>query len=66
MTYREKIQEMISTIHKLYDDAGALRDMATSEEKIYWNQFRGNFYTAANPLQQMDDNMTDKRGETTI
>lgn len=66
MTYREKIQEMISQIDKLYDDANWLRDLATIEEKKYWNEFRGNFFDASQPLRKLDDNMTDSRGMTQI
>lgn len=59
MTYREKIQEMISQINKLYNDAEWLRDLATSEEKEYWNQHRGIFYDAALPLKRLDNSLTE-------
>jgi hypothetical protein len=66
MTYRDKIQEMILQIEKLYDDAGWLRDLATGDEKKYWNEFRGNILETSEPLRRLDDNMTDNRAKTEI
>lgn len=40
MTLMEKVQSMVEQIDKLYDDANWLRDLATGEEKKYWNEFR--------------------------
>lgn len=59
MTYREKIQNMIDQINQLYEDAEGLRDMATSEEKQYWNDHRRIFYDAAQPLRKLDNILTE-------
>lgn len=58
MTYREKIQQMIQQINKLYNDAEGLRDMALMQEKEYWNKHRGIFYDAAKPLRMLDDSLS--------
>lgn len=60
MTYREKIQQMVEQINKLYNDANWLRDMAMDDEKDYWNKHRGIFYDAAKPLMQLDNMLTDR------
>jgi very-short-patch-repair endonuclease len=66
MTLREKVQSMVEQIDKLYDDANWLRDLATGEEKKYWNEFRGNFFDVAQPLRKLDDSMSDSRAQTKI
>ena len=53
MTYGDKIEEMIATIQKLYDDAEWLRDIATTEEKEFFNKLRGNMYDADAPLRKL-------------
>ena len=46
MRYREKIHRLIKTIQSIYDDAEWLRDIATEDEKPYWNEVRRIFYSA--------------------
>lgn len=66
MTYREKIQEMIEQIDKLYDDAEWLRDVADEDEKRYLNKFREKFFDAGRPLRQLDYNISDKRASMIV
>lgn len=66
MTYREKIQEMIEQINKLYDDAEWLRDLATEEEKKHWNDHRRIFYDAAQPLRRLDNSLSKNRANEKI
>lgn len=66
MTYREKIQEMIKTIESIYTDAEWLRDIATEEEKIHWNQVRKIFYDADNPLRKLDRSLSLGRAQQEI
>ena len=63
MTYREKIQSMIEQINQLYNDAEWLRDLATNEEKEYWNKHRGIFYDASQPLRKLDNMLSDNRAK---
>lgn len=63
MTYREKIEEMVSDIQKLYLQAERLRDIATPEEKKYWNQHRGIFFDAEAPLRNLLDTLDEERGD---
>ena len=66
MTYREKIQEMIKKIDSIYDDAGWIRDVATLEEKHYWNEIRKIFYSAGAPLSKLDNSLSPSRAEMEI
>lgn len=66
MTYREKIQELIKRIDSVYDDAEWLRDMATEEEKDYWNKTRGIFYEAGAPLRKLDNSLSQSRANCKI
>lgn len=66
MTYREKIQEMIKIIDTVYDDAEWLRDKATLEEKKYWNEIRGIFYSANAPLKKLDNSLSQNRANMEV
>lgn len=66
MNYREKIQQMVAQINKLYNDAEWLRDFATSDEKEYWNKHRGIFYDAGRPLRMLDDSLSKERAMTCL
>jgi hypothetical protein len=66
MRYREKIQELIKTIQSIYDDAEWLRDIATEEEKPYWNEVRRIFYAANEPLGKLDNKLTQSRADMEI
>jgi hypothetical protein len=66
MTYGEKIAEMKKTISTLYDDAEWLRDMATMEEKKFWNEFRGVIYDVDKPLKGLQRIISDSRDKTEI
>ncbi|MGQ0829417.1 MAG: hypothetical protein ACT4ON_13595 [Bacteroidota bacterium] len=66
MTYREKIQQMVAAINELYDEAEWLRDIATQEEKQYWNNHRRIFYDAAAPLRKLDNSLSDERASTKL
>lgn len=61
MTYREKIQDLIKQIDGIYEDAGWLRDLATDEERVYWNEVRRMFYSAGVPLSKLDDSLSENR-----
>ena len=66
MTYGEKIAEMKKTIASLYDDAEWLRDIATGEEKKFWNEFRGVIYDVDKPLRGLQRLISDARDRTEI
>ncbi|MEN9549080.1 MAG: hypothetical protein RIR12_1671 [Bacteroidota bacterium] len=66
MTYSEKIEEMIRQVDKLYQDAEWLRDLATGEEKKYWNEHRRIFYSADSPLRELNNSLSTERANTTI
>ena len=66
ITYREKIQGMIKEIELLYEAAEWLRDMATEEEKKYWNDHRRIFYSADEPLRKLDNSLSDNRASMII
>ncbi len=66
MTYGEKIAEMKKTIATLYDDAEWLRDMATMDEKKYWNEFRKVIYDVDKPLRGLQHAISEKRENTEI
>ena len=66
MTYGEKIDEMKKTIATLYDDAEWLRDMATEEEKQFWNEFRRVIYDVDKPLRGLQRLISDSRDKTEI
>ncbi len=61
MTYREKIQELSKKVESIYDDAEWLRDVATLEEKKYWNEVRRIFYDADQPLRKLDNSLSQSR-----
>jgi hypothetical protein len=61
MTYRNKIQDLIKMIDTIYDDAEVLRDIATEDEKIYWNEIRKIFYSAGAPLSKLDNSLNPNR-----
>ena len=54
---------MIAT---LYDDAEWLRDMATEEEKQFWNEFRRVIYDVDKPLRGLQRLISDSRDKTEI
>jgi hypothetical protein len=66
MTYREKIQQMIKLINSVYDDAEWMRDLATEEEKVYWNEIRKIFYSAGDPLNKLDNRLPAFRAQMEI
>ena len=66
MTYRNKIQDLIKMIDAIYDDAEILRDMATEDEKIYWNEIRKIFYSAGAPLSKLDNSLNMNRAALDI
>ena len=61
MTYGEKIDEMRKTIATLYDDSEWLRDMATMEEKKFWNEFREIVDKVDKPLRGLLQQMSQNR-----
>jgi len=61
MTYRNKIQDLIKMIDTIYDDAEVLRDIATDDEKSYWNEIRKTFYSAGAPLSKLDNSLNPNR-----
>ena len=61
MTYRNKIQDIIKMIDTIYEDAEILRDLATEEEKTYWNEIRKIFYYAGAPLSKLDNSLNPNR-----
>ena len=66
MTYREKIQEMKQKIQSIYDDAEWLRDIATEDEKKYWNNIRRTFYDADDPLRKLDNSLSQSRADMQV
>jgi hypothetical protein len=66
MTYREKIQEMISRIDAIYEECEPMRDIASEDEKQYWNAMRKTFYDAAQPLRKLDNRLTQSRATMII
>lgn len=66
MTYTEKISEMIQAIAKIYDEAEWMRDLATEDEKAYWNKLRGNLYSADEPLRKLNNDISESRGAMEI
>jgi hypothetical protein len=66
MTYRKKIQNMIKMIDSIYDDAEILRDIATEDEKIYWNELRKIFNYAGAPLSKLDNSLHQNRADLDI
>lgn len=63
MTYRGKIQQLIKTIQSIYDDAEWLRDIASEDEKPYWNEVRRIFYSADEPLRKLDNDIPQSRAD---
>lgn len=61
MTYREKIKQMVQGLQNMYDEADALCDMATLEEKQYWDAFRTKLPDCWYILEKIDNSMADKR-----
>jgi hypothetical protein len=66
MTYRNKIQQLIKMIDTIYDDAEVLRDLATAEEKKYWNEIRNIFYSAGTPLSKLDNSLSQNRASLDV
>lgn len=62
MKYGEKITELINTIEKVYSDAEWLRDIATEEEKKYFNELRRKMYVDySHPLIQLREKLSNER-----
>lgn len=59
MTYREAVQAQIAALQALYDNAEALRDVATEEEKEAWNNLRRGLPVLWDGLQRIDNRMPD-------
>lgn len=57
---------MIKSIDAVYGDAEWLRDIATEEEKQYWNKTRGIFYDASSPLKKLRYLLSDNRANMQI
>ena len=66
MRYREKIHRLIKTIQSIYDDAEWLRDIATEDEKPYWNEVRRIFYSADESLRKLDNDISQSRADMEI
>ncbi|MEI6950811.1 hypothetical protein V9K67_26750 [Paraflavisolibacter sp. H34] len=66
MTYQEKIEEMIKKIESIYDEAEGMRDIADLDEKKYWNELRGIFYDAAEPLKKLNYRLSKERASMEI
>lgn len=62
MTYRDRVQDIIRDIDKLYDRIGGLRDFADTNEKAVYNDSRGILGTLARQWRRFDDNLPDDRG----
>lgn len=56
MTYQQAIQIQIRALQQVYDNIGALRDVATEEDKKHCNVVRGALPSVWNQLQKIDDN----------
>lgn len=59
MTYRDKLQEMIQQLWKIYDEASALRDISAAKDKAFINNFRGGMHNQVSHLTNLDDQLTD-------
>lgn len=59
MTYRDKLQEMIQQLWKIYDEASALRDISDAKDKAFINNFRGGMHNQVSHLTNLDDQLTD-------
>ncbi len=64
-TYRDDIQGIIRSIWKTYDQTGAMRDLASTDEKNAWNTARGHLYRAAIALSELDNNLEPERAQMT-
>lgn len=63
-TYREQIQELINQMNHIYEACGNLRDFATGDEKKYWNETRGTFYSDAQKhLMKLDNSLSEERAK---
>lgn len=61
MTYREAIQIQIKGLMDLYDNAGGLRDVAsTQQEKEAYNAIRGSLPKLWSNLQNIDNKLSAK------
>lgn len=62
MTYREAIQIQIKALQDIYDNAEALRDVASDEvEKAAWNNVRRLLPDVWGPLQKLDNNLSSSK-----
>lgn len=58
ITYGEAIDELIRLSDVIYDQAGGLRDHATSAEKEYWNRARGQASALRDTFQKLDTSLS--------
>jgi predicted nuclease with TOPRIM domain len=66
MTYREKINELKTKLMEVYADAEWLRDVATEDEKKYWNELRGSLYSINTPLNRLDNGLSEARASMEV
>jgi hypothetical protein len=59
MTYREAIQIQIKALQEIYDNAGALRDVATGLDKEAYNFVRTYLPSIWAKLQRVDNSLND-------
>lgn len=66
MSYRERLQKIILELQNCYDESERLRDMSTLEDKVYWNRFRLTVMAAWQPLQTLDNGLSDSHARMEI
>lgn len=66
MTLREQVQQNVQQLQDMYENANRMRDLATGEEKQYWNAFRGKLMAAWEPMQVLDDSLSQERADCKI
>ncbi len=62
-TYRELIQDIIDSIDKVYDRAGALRDTAATNEKNIFNETRRVTGELLSQWRHFGNSLSDGRAE---
>lgn len=60
-TYRELIQDIHAKLDSAYDLIGALRDAATDDEKIIFNESRGILGELARQWDRFDNRLPENR-----
>lgn len=61
MTYGEVIQNQIQALQEMYDLMNALRDLATEGEKEIFNSVRRRLPYVWEPLQDLDNALSNSR-----